>query len=316
MSLRAISQKYSGDSSELAHLHIDSTELQESHRIFIAHSKKLFGLLAMPEEMVGWGLAVAAWRSARHHAELSLATKAVKDKKYGEGLPSFSFSKEDLEKEASALMHNFVPSDLNGAATSQFSELLDKVEDWRHAVKLIKQTLLVHAWTGLESSAKNIWIAAVNSRPMALGHKSFSSLQDDQREAGFTSKMIQVGLIAKYGFDLRQSLGTILSERFDFTSVDGINRTYQGAFGMDSILSQGLLEGTLVKLEKTRNLLVHRAGIVDDTYKRTTQCDQESGTELDVSDADLDIFISASLKATINLFKFADNYLASSNGEQ
>ena len=37
-----------------------------------------------------------------------------------------------------------------------------------------------------------------------------------------------VSLLAKYGFDLRKKLGTVLRTKFDFTSVAGIRQTDLG----------------------------------------------------------------------------------------
>ena len=149
----------------------------------------------------------------------------------------------------------------------------------------------------------------MNARPLTLGQPTFNLLPDDSKESEVSSKTIQVGLAAKFGFDLRTHLGTILSERYDFTSVGGIKKAYKTAFQSIDTLNKNLDNPVLFKLEQTRNLLVHRAGIIDDAYKNKTRCPQSCGEELAVSDAEFEEFIISSLDATIELFKFTDDYL-------
>lgn len=302
--LRVLVEKLRNIDSNLEKLKVDSEELLDPLKIFKSHSNKLFNLLSMPEDLVNWGLAVAGWRSARHDAQLSLYTKKMNA---GQKFSEIRITKAELEVEANEIIHKYVPDD--DSIDIEFNKLIHAADDWKDAVKFLKQSTTTQAWIGFESAAKNIWVSALNARPLTLGQPTFNLLPDDSKESEVSSKTIQVGLAAKFGFDLRTHLGTILSERYDFTSVGGIKKAYKTAFQSIDTLNKNLDNPVLFKLEQTRNLLVHRAGIIDDAYKNKTRCPQSCGEELAVSDAEFEEFIISSLDATIELFKFTDDYL-------
>jgi hypothetical protein len=69
-------------------------------------------------------------------------------------------------------------------------------------------------------------------------------------------------------FDLRNCMGYLLEPKFDPTSLPRIKRAYTAAFGKASELT-GLFDAPeLGMLEASRHLIVHRAGVVDEEFKK------------------------------------------------
>jgi hypothetical protein len=90
----------------------------------------------------------------------------------------------------------------------------------------------LYLWTALECLAGDLWESSLNDLT-ELGHKALASIPADATDdkSDLSRRQINVGLAARYGFDLRHSLGTVLKSKFDFSSFDGIEEAYKQAFG-------------------------------------------------------------------------------------
>ena len=119
--------KYGDDASELVRLKIISPELKDSEKIYKSHCDKLFSLIAMPEQLLTWGLYVAGWRSAQHHAQINLYTSKMQG---GSKFKDISISQEELESAARDILDNFVPKDMDEASSKIFRNLIGEREDW------------------------------------------------------------------------------------------------------------------------------------------------------------------------------------------
>ncbi len=96
------------------------------------------------------------------------------------------------------------------------------------ALRSIEVARVVLGWTAFECLAADSWETALNESALRLGQRALSAIPDDASvEDGLTRKHVAVGLLAKYGFDLRKKLGTILRQKFDFSSLAGIRRLTQ-----------------------------------------------------------------------------------------
>jgi hypothetical protein len=111
---------------------------------------------------------------------------------------------------------------------------------------------------------------AVNFLPFPAGHQSLLSVPTESTAGGITSRQVSIGLLAKYGFDLRDKLGTILAEKYDFTGTEGIRVAYAAAFGKEQRIESALSATPLRRLEAIRHLIAHRAGLVDEEFIRRT----------------------------------------------
>lgn len=125
------------------------------------------------------------------------------------------------------------------------------------------------SWTALECLATDLWVTSLNEEPTVLAQTAISSLEG-QEPAELTSRHIPVGLAARYGFDLRHCLGTVLKPKFDFTGVSGIQKAYKVFLPNDEFIQKVLANPELAELEATRHVIVHRAGRVDEEYRKRT----------------------------------------------
>lgn len=165
-------------------------------------------------------------------------------------------------------------------------------------------------WTAFETLARDAWITAIDAGPVSIGHRTFRSLRDEEVDDGIRKKSIEVGILAKYGFDLRGRLGTILQDKFHFSSIEGISNAYQAAFPNESAFLATLENDDLKSAEQVRHLIAHKAGIIDDKYKKRTGTSQNIGEELVVTGAQVSRFGQAVVEVGINLLAFVDTFPA------
>jgi hypothetical protein len=123
--------------------------------------------------------------------------------------------------------------------------------------------ITVYIWTAFESLASDLWANSLNLAT-TLAQKVLTTVSNDTDGSGLSRRHIDVGLAAKYGFDLRGCLGSVLRSKFDFTSFDGIAAAYEHAFGPSQNLQD--LADSLKRLEQIRHLIVHRGGITDEKF--------------------------------------------------
>jgi len=196
--------------------------------------------------------------------------------------------------------------------------LLELTKDQKvgEALRLIRQMRLLLSWTSFECLASDSSEAAVNVRPLTLGHPAFANLpQDSEDIAGLETKSVSVGLLAKYGFDIRGKLGTLLKPKFDFTGVSGIREAYAAAFGDKLPLDSILGDENLSQLEVVRHAIVHRAGIADELYLKRTHSAIGLGAPIEVDDKTEEALVRASVDAGHSLLEHIDRYLMT-NTEQ
>jgi len=75
-----------------------------------------------------------------------------------------------------------------------------------------------------------------------------------------------------------------LSCKFDFTSVNGIREAYLCAFPKSANIRDALENKGIIGLEAIRNVVVHNAGIVDETFcKKVNASKSEIGERLQLN---------------------------------
>jgi hypothetical protein len=131
-------------------------------------------------------------------------------------------------------------------------------------------------WTAIEAMAADLWEAALNAHPAGLSNLSGKSnrLRQTNKPSGFSPRTVESGpklvplsFIQMHHFDVRQKMGTILRERFEFGRLDGIREAYASAFHEKSTqIDAALSNNALDSLSAVRNVIVHRAAIADAEY--------------------------------------------------
>lgn len=131
-------------------------------------------------------------------------------------------------------------------------------------------------WTAIETMLGDLWEAALNSHPKILASldgKAKGSAEKIEGRAGSRidqdSKKLDLDLVARHGFDLRTSMGTIfrLERRFEFTRLSSAREAYLRAFSdRASRVETAIKSDSLEALSAVRNVFLHKAGEADDEY--------------------------------------------------
>ena len=173
--------------------------------------------------------------------------------------------------------------------------------------------IAVYTWTAFECLAGDLWANSLNQGTTALAQRVLSSLPSEADGSGLSRRQIEVGLAARYNFDLRRSLGTILRPKFDFTSFDGIASAFEQAFGRCEALQKR--EGRLKELEQVRHLIVHRGGIVDDKFLKISKLKVRRNTALRLSVGQVRDYIISMTLACVALLHSVDGWFTSQQGK-
>lgn len=122
------------------------------------------------------------------------------------------------------------------------------------------------AWTAFEILSSDLWVAAVNERPNPLAVNFAKTPPQGKRKS--QPKSIAITNLSRYAnrdFNLSKVMGNLFvsEKKADFTSLRTTRFAYDKAFGTSTRV---LANPDLRLLELVRNLVLHRAGIVDDTF--------------------------------------------------
>jgi hypothetical protein len=181
------------------------------------------------------------------------------------------------------------------------------------ALRSLQLSRLILTWTAFECLASDAWETAVNENPLGLGQTAFKSLPAGQDVEGVSARHVSVGILGRYGFDLRKRLGTVLRPKFDFTSVGGIRDAFEAAFGKSRVLTGILADAQLTLLESTRHLIVHRGGTVDGEFVRRTNSRATIGQPIPLEDDEIENMLNVVAVAGADLLEFVDKTLIASN---
>lgn len=144
-------------------------------------------------------------------------------------------------------------------------------------------SLVIGAWSSFETMAADLWEVALNRHPKTLAElkgKSKRLLKGGEettkaREVRLEvqqGKQVPLNLIQRYQYDLKSNMGTIHRERFSFDRLSGIREAYATAFeSKTEKIDHALSSDSFDALSAVRNVLVHKAGKVDDEYAKKAQ---------------------------------------------
>ncbi len=203
---------------------------------------------------------------------------------------------------------------------------LDKSDAFQIAVDATLSSGLIGIWTVFETFATDVWVEAVNSRPMSLGEKALLApkphVEDGEPifprgdSAEKRPDSVKLDLLRKHGYNLSNSLGTIMERngKFKFSRLQGIRQAYIAVWG-DPVKAIFQTYDDLKFLEAVRNVLVHRGGIVDKPFKERVKNDPvlsklAEDDALPVDSAMLSRFTKGVRGCTGDLLAFVDSWLS------
>ncbi len=175
----------------------------------------------------------------------------------------------------------------------------------------IAAAILIGAWTAFETLSTDLWIAAVNQRPHTLGHSEPKASDD---VVVFQRKSILLDHIRDWDFDLREHMGDAIAYKFNFQSLKGIRHAYEKTFPDESTVNEPLKHPDLWLLSSIRNLYVHRGGIIDVTFDRNVQSNEELavlgiGEELRPSSDLIKQLLQSAYRCSVDLLLAVDKWL-------
>jgi hypothetical protein len=221
------------------------------------------------------------------------------------------FSKfDDIQQQVRA--HNETAANLENLKLPIVTPLSQSIE-------AILAASIIGTWTAFEVLATDLWITAVNSRPMTLGvtallgmrwsdRNSSASLevnenQNRAKDSGHKRERhtpMNLDILKRYKFNLGSSLGTMIHEeqKYNFNLLEGIKQAYEQTFAIarDSACAvrpevrtwfSGDDYCKLEALEAIRHVYAHRAGHADSRFwgringKYKVSCDADQRIELD-----------------------------------
>jgi hypothetical protein len=136
------------------------------------------------------------------------------------------------------------------------------------AIEAMLVALLLQAWTAFESFAADVWVAALNANPKKFAKRVAGA----KPSAGASSqeKSVHVSSLEKFDFNLTNSMGTLLKDKFDFARLSNIKNAYVAAFGDEAKLlfdTSFLNCANIAALQAVRNVYAHRGGKADVIFR-------------------------------------------------
>jgi hypothetical protein len=160
--------------------------------------------------------------------------------------------------------------------------------------------------------AGDLWETAVNLHPRTLSDLRFKDqVQKD--------KSVPLGMLQKYGFDLRNKMGTFLREidKVKFTSLKDVRDSFHRAFSAHGErIDETLRSDSLRYLSAVRNVLVHKAGIADKEFCDEVLTMAQLATIKEGQRASLDgqltlDLVNPAIQASVQLIQAVDDWLVS-----
>lgn len=184
----------------------------------------------------------------------------------------------------------------------RLNALLNEPESLAAARELTRQGVVL-VWSAVEVLARDCFIYLLNRHP-ALAEKLLSEQANRKR---FSVERIDWQTLASYGYDMSQSLGSLLISKADLTNVPAIRDAYGALFPAATELGKELGDRRLWALCQKRNLIVHRRGIVDQQYLSCTEDTLPIGADLWVSPHEVEDLLNVALQIGTELIKEVAN---------
>ncbi len=121
--------------------------------------------------------------------------------------------------------------------------------------------------------------------------------QDTSTRKRFEVERFSLDTLVKHGFDLSNRVGTVLVSQQDFGDLPTIKTVYPVLFPGSGELLERLNDPDLWLLYQRRHLLVHRRGIVDQTYLDNTSDTAPINAPLPLKPKDFEVHFKVVLLA-------------------
>lgn len=172
--------------------------------------------------------------------------------------------------EVNTLWPKIHPRVIKNEEPKDISSLLD-------ALSKLKQTgsATYHAYT------EQALVSAVSASEIYFKDKLAYTIQNDKRILNhFLDKEIKVKRVVETGLNLTNDIGKLIVENMNFQDLDSVQKEYKKVFGSKFDLCNEEEIKKLKQIFAIRNVIVHRAGIVDHAFISETRLNYEIGNKL------------------------------------
>jgi hypothetical protein len=206
-------------------------------------------------------------------------------------------SEEEAERRAVARANSRFDQEMaDPAQTSELADrtckvLLDAYEVEMFALgaqELLRQSVVL-AWGAFEVLARDLLCAYLNERPDAARELAVNAVTSKL----FSFKKIDFDVLAEFEFDLSSRMGDFVTYNNNLSSIEAIRAVYKSLSGDSQDLVKLIQDERLWKLCKSRHLIVHRRGIIDQKYIDETGSPVSIGATLNIAPCELETYIQA-----------------------
>jgi hypothetical protein len=147
-------------------------------------------------------------------------------------------------------------------------------------------SFVVGSWTAVETMIGDLWVTTLNTHPDGLvslqgnpnryknsAHsdkkaEDISADRDSNKRKNAAEVSFSHTELVALQLDIKDKMGTMLAEkRYNFSKLENARLAYFEAFWKDSEkIGAAITDKSLDKLHRLRNVMVHRAGVADQTY--------------------------------------------------
>jgi hypothetical protein len=310
-----------GDKSNRVLVRTD--ELRPIKEVFSTNWERIGGLVLFP-----------AW-IGQFSQEHTVAARMAEHEIVGKWFPTpdeVGDRYDQVSERATQIMMSATPADIS-AIQDRFALTLNNIdmfvriggEPCASGASVIFDAMIVQAWTVFEVMAGDLWEAALNSHPQTLaglGGKMWTSAADSlPKKEEESKKMVALYLLETNNFDLSGKMGTILKGKCKFDSVWAIRESYAKAFSkrFDDIKA-ALMDDCVINLAAVRNVIVHKAGKVDQkSLDEARDCDElkglKPGDSLNVNGESVSNLVRPVFKRAIDLICAVDKWIFESRNK-
>jgi len=165
-------------------------------------------------------------------------------------------------------------------------------------------SMVLNSYAAFETLASDMWVAVLNWKPSL--YDRFVKSEDTK---------VTVGDMAKFGFDLRTRMGDFLRETntSSFGSLNAIKRSYMSVFGQP--IEAAFTGHHINRTEKTRHLIAHRAGLIDNAFIEDSKKWNDfgpfiEGDYLRLHGSQVRNLVDACVKTAVDLIKAVDEWIS------
>lgn len=175
---------------------------------------------------------------------------------------------------------------------SRLANLKEEPDSLAAARELTRQGVVL-IWSAFEVLSRDLFVDLLNEHP-SLADRLLTHVASRKR---FTVEKVDWQTLSSFGFNLSSSLGTLLAQRADLDDIQTIRDAFGALFPTAIKCNKSLADSRLWHLFQTRNLIVHRRGVVDQHYIEKTGATLPTGTHMWVTPAEIEDFFGAVVAA-------------------